>query len=60
MSIDSLCTSNPTKILLNCFMVRLRLKVDTHVPTLWLCVLAHVIHDTPEADLPSPAESHSV
>jgi len=46
--------------LLDCFMVRLRLKVDTHVPTLWLCVLAHVIHVTAQAGLPSLAESHSV
>src|SRR3989304_2871227 len=60
MSIDSLCTSIPTKTLLDCFMVRLRSKVDTQVPTLWLCVLAHVIHVTAETGLPSLAESHSV
>ena len=64
ISIESLCTSIPTKILLDCFMVRLRSKVDTNVPTLWLCVRflkdGHVTHVTTEAGLPSFMRSHSV
>jgi len=35
--------------------------VDAFVLNVWLCVVRHVIHDTPEAGrLTSPTASHSV
>jgi hypothetical protein len=57
-------TSTPTKILLDCFMVRPRLKVDTQVPTSWLGARARtgsrVTRVTTETGLPPIMHSHSV
>jgi hypothetical protein len=59
-SIDSLCTSIPTKALLDLFMACLLISVDTFVFNVWPCVARHVIHDAEEAGRPFASGNHSV
>ena len=59
-SIDSLCTSIPTKALLDLLMACLLFSVDTLVFNVWPCVARHVIHDTEEAGRPPASGNHSV
>lgn len=59
-SIDSSCTSIPTKALLNFLMVCLLYSVDTVVFNVWLCVIRHAIHDIEEAGLPLTSGNNSV